>query len=340
MNLRNSRSRLLALVAIMTLFLAAAYGQQGPVPNKEKKATPSPRLPGHSRSELAVIQIKHLPALEVQQQLSMLLSDETVRSVPVGNNALAVSASPETLQEIRNFVAALDVESGPGHQGGVGQELLVLKLENSEDDEDLQHVLGLFGNVQYALDRPRHSVVLTGPQKDVQEAVRVLRQLEQQHPARPADKIHVQTYRVRVVWLANYPGVKEVPRGRNLPVPPDLNEVQADLAKMGIGDLRLVSQSVVSTNGEEFQLLGKPPAMSGGPMNARLLIKGTHLQAVGEGDSIGLDLSLDVADPDEPKAKLCQLSTRIVTSSGHLIVLGVTPAEESTSVFVIQILAQ
>ena len=35
---------------------------------------------------------------------------------------------------------------------------------------------------------------------------------------------------------------------------------------------------------------------------------------------------------------LCQLSTQIVTPPGHFIVLGVTPTDATTSVFVVQLL--
>jgi hypothetical protein len=338
MSLHSSRVRLLALAAVLTMLVAAAYGQQGIAPGKDKKAAAPPKGQGTSRSGLAVIQIEHLPASEVQQQLNVLLGDETLRTVPLGNNALAVSAPPETIQEIRDYIASIDVKVAEGPAFGVAQRLQVVTLENPENDEDLPRVLGLFGNIQHALDRQRHAVVLTGPEKDVQEAVKVLRQLEEQRAARPAERPRARNYRVRVVWLANYPGVKELPKGRNLPVPPDLKEVQSELAKMGIDDLRLVSQSLASTNSGEFQVEGVLPGMPGGPPNPRILVKGTILQP-GD-DRLGLALSLDVGEPGEPQNKLCRLSTRITTTSGHLVVLGVTPADESTSVFVVQVVAQ
>jgi hypothetical protein len=39
-------------------------------------------------------------------------------------------------------------------------------------------------------------------------------------------------------------------------------------------------------------------------------------------------------------ATLCQLDTRIAAPLGHSVVLGVTPTEKSTSVFVVQVLAK
>jgi hypothetical protein len=244
------------------------------------------------------------------------------------------------LKQVREYIAAIDNRPEAEEAAGpsVKQRFQVVNLKGSGLDNDLPHVLQLLGNVQAAVDRQREAVVLSGPEKDVQEAVKLLRQLEDLHAAQPAENPPPHNFRVRVVWLANYPAVKDLPRERNLPVPADLKEVQAELAGMGIGDLRLVSQSLASTNSGNFEVEGVPPGMPGGPGNARILVKGTILEPVDE--RLGVELTLDVSDPGEPQSKLCRLSTRITTTSGHLVVLGVTPAMQSTSVFVVQIVAK
>jgi Bacterial type II/III secretion system short domain len=334
--------RLLALAGMLTVLVAAAHGQQGPSPSKGKTTASPPRMPGGSGPEVVVIQLKYVDASEVQNQLNTLFGQQGVRAVPVRENTLAISASGNTIEKVKELVKAIDVQQeAPNAPQGTGGAwcLQVVQMKGSQTDQDLPQVLQLLGGIRAAVDRQHEVVVLSGPDKTVQEAVKLLEQLSDLHARNPAEKPRARNYRVRVVWLANFPGKKEIARVAPQ-VPPDLKDVQTELAQMGIADLRLVSQSAVSTSGQQFEVEGVPPEtwFTGGPGEARILLKGTFLTPVD--DRIGVHLDLNVSNPNEPKSKLCQLSTNITTSSGHLIVLGVTPIAESTSVFVVQIVAQ
>jgi hypothetical protein len=340
MSLQGPRIRLIALAALLTVLVAAAQGQQGAPGGKGKKTDLFNKEETSSGSGLLVIPLKHIAASDVAQQLRVLFGDEAVKCIPVRENALAISALPVSAEAVKEYIAAIDVE---GQNAPTGQRLQIVPLKAAGADSDLQKILGLFGTVSSAVDRQRKAVVLSGPERDVQELVKLLRQLDELHAAKPSeDKPLAQNFRVRVVWLANFPGQKEVAKAAPQ-IPPDLKDVQNELAQMGIGDLRLVSQSMVSTSGHEFEAEGAPPEMfTGSPGNARISVKGTlHTQGREEGqDRIRVHLSLNVSDQDEPKSKFCQLTTDITTTSGHLVVLGVTPSMRATSVFVVQIVAK
>jgi hypothetical protein len=77
-------------------------------------------------------------------------------------------------------------------------------------------------------------------------------------------------------------------------------------------------------------------AMLDGPCS--LSINGSILSRASE--TPVTDITIMARKQDSAKTVLCELDTRIAAPQGHSVVLGVTPTEKSTSVFIVQLLAK
>jgi hypothetical protein len=125
---------------------------------------------------------------------------------------------------------------------------------------------------------------------------------------------------------------------RNDP-PPDLKEIVAELARIGVKDPHLVAQTVVNTvAGTEFRAEGSAKLEE--PCN--LVISGTVSPK--DSDSAILNVSIQAnalavgRGGGPPRSNpVCRLNTQITAPFGHTVVLGLTPTETMTSVFVVQV---
>jgi hypothetical protein len=166
--------------------------------------------------------------------------------------------------------------------------------------------------------------------------------------ARP--KVQVQ---VRVIWLVNDaprpvapppqagtvpPGVPAAPAPA--PPPDDLKEVLPALTKFGIDKPRLAAQTLVSVTPDvQFQAKGVA-SLDGLPcqfaVTGRLVDKMEKMPVL----EVTLRATRERATRDQQRTseEIGNLQTEITAPPGHFVVLGMTPMDAMTSIFVVQVL--
>jgi hypothetical protein len=118
-------------------------------------------------------------------------------------------------------------------------------------------------------------------------------------------------------------------------LPEDLKEVLPGLSKLGIDKPRLAAQTLVNvTSGSRFQTRGVAKLDS----PCQFSVSG---QFTGSNEPPKLHIDIRATRPGQPgPAEICSLQTEISAPLGHLVVLGLTPTEAATSVFVVQVLSK
>jgi hypothetical protein len=311
----------LALAAACVL-LGSAASQE---PEKTKPGADAPK-PG----DFHVIPLRYTKATDVarilQEAYGTKGGESAVRVVaePITNQVL-VSASPAQLAEIKGVLAKIDVAG----DNELVRRLQVYELRALEPDKALEDALRLVvsgsagGN--FAVDRARKLVIVSGSERTLKEVEALLVRLDDR-VARPVEDVQV-----RVVWLANNPNREE----KATPPPDDLKEMLPFLAKLGVDQPRLVTQTLVNvTPNAEFRAKGV--AKLNNP--CRFSVTGT-LGFKKDMPSQGISLvATRQREPDKAVEEVCDLQTEINAPLGHLVVLGVTPTDSTTSVFVVQVL--
>jgi hypothetical protein len=309
----------LGAVASVSGFLAADDKPQQPAKGEAAKT-------GNEFSVIPLQKMSALQAAKIAQELLGTGSSKQMRVIADNRtNSLLVSGSVQDQVQVNRLIELLDVDSKKQQQRNVA----VVELQNAVPDKGFEEALQLLMDTSgggFALDPRRHAVVVQGDEQAIKTARELIARLDQ-----PQEKPRSQEMQVRVVWLASGLSRKDAP-----PPPRDLQEVVSELAKIGVGDLRLVSQSLVNaTEGNGFTMNGLAMLDE----SCSLSINGSVLSRASEMPV--LDITIIARQPAErAKTMLCQLDTRIAAPLGHSVVLGVTPTEKSTSVFIVQLLAK
>jgi hypothetical protein len=203
------------------------------------------------------------------------------------------------------------------------QQVWLIPLRNIEADETLADALRLVfrpGPANFALDRKRKQVIVSGDAETYRAVVKLLEGLDQ------ASRVPVTDSQVvRVVWLASGQMRDGVP-----PIPDDLKELLPGLAKVGIDQPRLVTQTLVTATGTS-QFQAKGTATLDAPYE--FVITGQFLDR----EMRGMKITIEAAKANK---EVCSIRTEINAPPGHLVVLGVTPSGNQTSVFVVQVLGE
>jgi len=331
---------LLALAVAVGLFPGVGLTQKPSADGKKDQKPAAPTGPARAEPEFQVIRLRYTTAADCAKALSDLLGNyaetEYVRIVAdPSSNSLLVAGSPKQLAIISQLLTKLDVDT-PGAERPAAK-MAVFPLQHLKADHTLEDALRLVlrpPQGAFALDPRTNQVVVTADPRTLEEVEKLLHRLDDQ--LRGQALLPTPEVQVRIVWLAS-----GLPKGAPKP-PADLKEVVEELAKIDVDDLRLVSQSVVKTMIDtSFTLAGS--GMLDAP--CELSIKGTV--STRERDQPTLQIQIDATrqavDPKSipavPKVvPVCRLSTSIVAPPGQSIVLGVTPCENQTSVFIVQLM--
>jgi hypothetical protein len=205
-------------------------------------------------------------------------------------------------------------------------------------------ILSSFG--QYAIDERTNSLIVQAPEEDLRTIKTLLSEIDV--PAEPETLKNAR--QIRLVWLFN--GLKE---GGKAP-PSDLAKVVAELANLGIDDLRMVAQTLIQTTGSgTFSVTSNPTLGTSNPCTLRL--SGQLLGSEGANTQLKIQLTVNSQSPKTvygvPAAPAAQpagpppeqvpqvmndLDATIYAPPGHPVVLCACPTETSTSVFIVQVL--
>jgi hypothetical protein len=300
-----------------------------------KESKPEPPAPEPAKAnEFQLFPLKHTRAAETSNLLqSFLTSDPRVNIRLVYDertNAILVSAPAAEMVRIKDLIAKLDV---PQSDGGPGK-LTVFPLQHVTQDKALEQslrmLIGEGGN--FSIDPNRKSVIVYADQKTTDAVAALLSRLESVQAAaqKPEARKPAGDVQVRVAWLANGPALKE----EGQPPSEDLKEVLPGLARMGIDRPRLVAQALVNVTPDvQFQAKGVAKIGASYP----LIVMG---QYGGQPEAPSLSITITATSQTDrgPPVEIVNLQTVITAPPGHLVVLGMTPTETLTSVFVVQVL--
>ncbi|OHB73172.1 MAG: hypothetical protein A2V70_09115 [Planctomycetes bacterium RBG_13_63_9] len=278
-----------------------------------------------------VYALKHANAASVVESLKPIVGQDA--SVPVRlavdnrTNAIVVSSPREVHDRIRELINVLDVPQ----RSGESKQYKVFSLVNVEPAMAAEILSELLGNdeARIAVEARSKSLIVSGPQETLKIVEALLLRLDETADKVPEQPAPSTTFRVRVVWLASGVSPEDAPEPSE-----DLEKVVAELSKVGIEDVRQIGQIMVNIAAVgSFQASGSPMLgknatdwrVSGELSNSQ----GRALLEI-ELTAIGL-----VAD-GKSKTK-AELQTTVCAPYGHYVVLGVTPVQSMSSVFVVQI---
>jgi len=351
--------KLLPLFLAMSqgLFVGLAAAQDTPkstAPAKSKPAKEKPQKGNESAktsvpedsapNEVLVMPLKSAEAAEAARLLKILLGMKTPEGedsgdagafVPIAvdqrTNSIIVNAPVDKVARIRSILTKLDVAPDP-RKADPGM-LSVVPLGSIQPDQSLEDALklvflGKLPNSNFTLDRQRKAVIIWADDNTKRAAMELLARLEQTGEVQKLSGASMDV-RIRVIWLVNgLASQKEAP-----PLPEDLKEILPGLAKLGIDQPRLAAQTLVNvTPNRSFQTTG----MAKLDYSCLYTVGGLF---TGGTEPPKLEIEIRATRQKEKSTEeICSLRTTISAPLGHLVVLGITPTQETTSAFVVQVL--
>ncbi len=259
-------------------------------------------------------------------------ANESAIAVDQRTNSIIVNAPVDKVARIRSILTKLDVAPDP-RKADPGM-LSVIPLGSIQPDKSLEDALklvflGKFPNSNFTLDRQRKAVIIWGDDNTKRVALDLLARLEE--TGREIQKLSGASMdvRIRVIWLVNgLASQKEAP-----PLPEDLKEILPGLAKLGIDQPRLAAQTLVNvTANRAFQTTGMAKLDY-----SCLYTVGGLFNAGTEPPKLEIEIRA-TRQKEKSTEEICSLRTTISAPLGHLVVLGITPTQETTSAFVVQVL--
>ena len=305
---------------------AGQYKSDATPAAQEKEKTgraPKPQV----RQEVESIPLKYAKARDVWGTIQQMFgrgSRDFRYSIDERNNSVLVVGEPEDIALLKSLLSKLDVLKASGPLTKVITQVYHLQYTPADSNltNSLRLVLGDEGN--FGVDPTRNVVILTGNQNMQAAAELLLQRLDRPPENKPKIAGEMQ---VRVVWLSSgLPGIGAEK------VPEDLKDVVGELAKMGVNDPRLVTQTLVTALPDrKFELGG----LAGPESQYRLSISGTLLAQAGEAGRLRILID---AKQSTTNVTVGRVDSEITAPLGHSVVLGMTPTARTTSVFVVQIL--
>jgi hypothetical protein len=330
---RGSILAFLTLASVCWLLPEKAAPQEQPHQNVKPAVpveTPRPVPPKQPPTEMSVFQVKHVRAADLARMIQEIWGAFPPRGIRVSadqrTNAVVVVATPDDLGMVKRLISAIDVERGDAAKNEPRSEVYSLHFTRADNylEQELARAIGGHGSV--GVDYGRNKVVLTGDEKTVHTVRRLLEELDRPAAQQPV----TPDMQVRIVWLVSGATGKELSKP-----PEDLRDVVAELAKLGVENPRLVTQTIVAARlDKQFRVEGLAQLHG----SYRLSVNGT-IMGGGPAETNRLQISVNALEITAGGQKpIGRLDTEITAPLGHAIVLGMTPTDNSTSVFVMQIL--
>jgi hypothetical protein len=277
------------------------------------------------------LSLKSAKAENVSRALKELLGVK----VATESNAVLVYATASDLEKARVVVRMLEeLAEGLKSKHDPNKQTRFIVLKHIEVNPQLADAIKLVfeggdkGN--FSFNPQRKQVILFCDELTYRAVLEMVQNLDQPLPIRSPQR----DVQVRVVWLAS--GLP--PESKTPPPPDDLKETLPGLAKLGIDQPRLVAQSVVTAGANSiFQTRGVAILGRMYPFS----VTGQFL------DEDMRKLSITIVATASPSVKatqakgpeeICRVQTEITAPPGHILILGVTPTETGTSVFIIQVI--
>jgi hypothetical protein len=310
-----SRRTSIAFVAALLLAPGVVRGQQGP-------AAPE--------RQIRIIPLRNLHAGEAAELIQKLFGGAVKAAADTRSNSVVLlvlepHVVPPILPQVLELLERLDAAPGP-QEAPDWRETKVIRLRHARLDETLEKILQLaVGEVaEFVTDARQNLVVVYGEAKAIAQAQALLTELDQPEAT---EKLR-GSMQVRVVWLLKSETLELAPP------PPDLQHAVEELAKLGITGLGVAAQGIVQAIPDgDFQLASQ--VVLGQKHSTQLTISGRLRERAEKATELRLSIT---AGEVGGRTKLAQLSTTVIAPPGHPVVLCVTPIDEATSVFIVEVM--
>jgi type II/III secretion system protein len=304
------------LFSLCLLFAGSVAAQQRPGRPPAAAESEAPRV------EVRMISLKYTQAHAFSEVLQNVIGGEpgTRIAVDTRTNSVIVSAPPNTLKTAETLAQALDSMEVPEVDQPHSRIFTVPKERHNAvmfllNQQNIEGILSARGD--------DGTIIVTGKKAALEKMASIIGQAE--------TALTVPPMRVRVLWLVS--GTAE--GVDKLPAPPkDLDSVVQELSRLGIEKPRMAAQTLVNGSlGQDLEANGSLTL----PFANRFFIYGQLNGAPPAAPS--LQIRIEVLSPPEAGGGGAKLATQLTTPLGHYVVLGVTPTESLTSVFVVQVTA-
>jgi Bacterial type II/III secretion system short domain len=340
MNLRHARTQCLLVLSSVTLAVlspAPACGQ-GTASGAGDSSSVKALVP-----VVKLYPLKSVLASDAAKLVKTLINAGDFQlAVDERTNSLIVRAAPHFHKTVEKLLVVLDKG---GRNVTPRNEVKIFALQHRHEVSSLQRMLQVAvdgSSTTFAIDPMRNTVIAKGDTEGLKTLEAVLLHLDSDDAQRAGEQVHV-----RIVWLVS--GLDK----KNAAPPADLKDVVDELAKIGVKDLQLAAQSVVSTMasaaGTQFTTQGRATLKT----PTQLEVTGTI--ARGKGNQFTMEMAIEARDSSasapvfgnnaqgrgrfrSSSKNLCSINTTVSAPPGHAVVLGVTPIDSMNSVFVIQVL--
>ena len=332
-----ARCTIIAAAMAGWLLVDAASAQEA---KKAKKADQpsSAAKEADERPLMVVYALKHGNAAQIATMLQGCLADskECKLTTNEEQDRLIVWGSRQVHDTVRQIIESIDQP----RQNATLLKIFPLAYSNAEDIVNVLGALTDIKKTRVSVDNRTNSLIVSSDREQELKIVEALiTRLDQAHAEHDRSRFGPSTtFYVRVVWLASGPDGGDAERPAE-----DLEQVLAELAKLGIDDVRQVAQTIVNVGMDgQFAVscqpvYGERPAQwtidgeleeADGAFRLRIRLSTSHGPHIVE-SAVG-------AIP-QPEEDLVDLETDLVAPEGHYIVLGITPTGKTQSIFVVQI---
>lgn len=288
-----------------------------------QKLDAPPQNDEEDKRTVEVYSLKHVDVKTVAEIASEVIPD-AMMTFEHANKQLIAYASASDHERLREFVKRIDVL--PEQE----EQFKVFNLIHAEAAPMAQAVSEIIDTkeVKLAVDTRTNSLMAVGPESTLNVIEALLLRLDEPEHRRPEE-----TFRVRIVWFA-----EGSPKDEAAKPDEDLQAVQAELSRIGVGPFQSMGQVMVNTApGGEFQI-GCSARL--GDDLADLKISGA-LDLEHEKPLLEIEINAmaerNVGDGTSGLVRLVELGTEIAAPLGHCVVLGVTPVQEKTLAFAVQV---
>lgn len=286
--------------------------------NATDKASPAAQM-------IKAFTLQNVSAAEAQAAVTDLFGVEKAAirfsSDPRTNSLIAVG-SEDALKTVETILLSLDVS--PAKQPNTVTQFVPAQ----KFDRVMSQVVAMAARdleVDMVHDELRDYVVVRGTQSAVDEVAAMIQTVGQMAHAKSNDDAKRQsqpTGTLRVIWLMT---------GKGKELPQELKSVAVALAKIGVENLGFMSQMMVNGTDSNF-------AVEGETSDAALRVSGERNATDGQHTSFDLDIQVEaLKQSNGSRGSSANVSTTVRLSAGQLVVLGVAPANDEQSVFVVQL---
>jgi hypothetical protein len=343
---RRRSHRFSVTLPAMAALASGLWLSAGPIAAQEagspesKKVAPRPSPPSPEDLQIKAYYLRYADAGSIEDTLQRLAPNLPIRSLAVDarSNRILIMAQPEVQKQVEALLELLDT---PAEEKEPGQ-LRVFRVEHAPVESVVPILSEVFASdeVRISADTRTNSIVVLASPAQLAELEALIKMVDRESEPRLDLPM---PFHVRVIWLADGLEADDAPEPAG-----DLKDVLAELEKIGVTGLRQVGQATVYTLDDcEFEINCLPTYGEGA---SEMKISGRLNAEHGDLPYLSISVSAEqtlYVGPTKPgplvkparvtHRGLVSLQTDITAPYGHYVVLGVTPVEKTTSVFVVQV---